>query len=97
MEQSALNETGNILGCAYVNAITRLIDYPLTPSTPHFIVDYGASVLEQALLGQAASTDTVLIGRTRFQNKDKELSWWLLFVPTVALREVIDRTLFLQS
>lgn len=27
LEQSALTETGNILGCAYVNAITRLIDH----------------------------------------------------------------------
>jgi chemotaxis protein CheC len=97
LEQSALKETGNILGCAYVNAVTRLIDYPLMPSTPHFVVDYGASVLQQALLGQAVSTDTVLIGRTRFQHKDEELSWWLLFVPTVALRAVIERDLFLQS
>ena len=31
LEQSALTETGNILGCAYVSAITRLIDQPLMP------------------------------------------------------------------
>jgi chemotaxis protein CheC len=93
MERSALTETGNILGCAYVNAITRLIDYQLVPSVPHFMVDYGASVLQQALLGQVVAADTVLIGRTRFQRKDAELSWWLLFIPTVALRAVIERAL----
>jgi chemotaxis protein CheC len=97
LEQSALNETGNILGCAYVNAVTRLIDYPLIPSVPYFVVDYGASVLEQALLGQVAATDKVLIGRTRFHHKDDELSWWLLFVPTVALREVIEHAVTKRS
>ena len=97
LEQSALMETGNILGCAYVSAITRLIDYPLMPTTPYFVVDYGASVLQQALLGQVAATDKVLIGRTRFQHNDEELSWWLLFVPTVALRTVIERALHLPS
>jgi chemotaxis protein CheC len=97
LERSALCETGNILGCAYVNAIARLIDYQLVPSTPHFVVDYGASVLQQAILGQAAATDTVLIGRTRFQHNDEELSWWLLFIPSVALRTVIERALPLPS
>jgi len=91
LEQSALTETGNILGCAYVNAITRLIDHQIVPSPPHFVVDYGASVLQQSLLGQAGATDKVLIGRTRFQHKDAELNWLLLFIPTTALRTVMER------
>ena len=32
LEKSALTETGNILGCAYVNALTRLIGTDLVPS-----------------------------------------------------------------
>jgi chemotaxis protein CheC len=93
LERSALTETGNILGCAYVNAITRLIDHQVVPSVPHFVVDFAASVLQQALLGQVHSTDTVLIGRTRFQHKDAELDWWLLFIPTSDLRTVMERGL----
>ena len=57
LEQSALTETGNILGCAYVNAITRLIDHELMPSPPYFVQDYGASVVEQALVAQAGARD----------------------------------------
>ena len=45
METSALAETGNILGCSYINAITRLINQPLSPSVPYFVQDFGASVL----------------------------------------------------
>ena len=50
LEQSALEETGNILGCAYVNALTRAIGHELVPLPPQFMQDYGGSVLQQALL-----------------------------------------------
>ncbi len=93
LERSALAETGNILGCAYVNAITRLIDRPLLPSTPYFLQDYGPSVVEQALVAQAAAQDTALICRTCFRHEGEELNWWLLFVPSVALRAAMEAAL----
>jgi chemotaxis protein CheC len=93
LEQSALAETGNILGCAYVNALTRLIDRPLSPSAPYFLQDYGMSVIEQALTAQAASRDTVLICRTCFRQEGEELNWWLLFVPSLALRMAMENAM----
>ncbi len=93
MEKSALAETGNILGCAYVNALTRLIDQPLVPSVPHFLQDYGMSVVQQALAFQAAARDTVLICNTCFKQEGEELNWWLLFVPSVALLAAIRTAL----
>jgi chemotaxis protein CheC len=98
MEISALNETGNILGCAYMNAITRLLNYQLIPSIPYFIRDYGASVVEQAVLGQAAS-DRVLICRTGFHRQSQDakrqqaLSWWVLFVPSERLRQAMGHAM----
>ncbi len=67
LEKSALLETGNILGCAYMNALVRLIDAEMVPSPPYFIQDYAASVLEQALLAPAMVTDKVLICQTGFR------------------------------
>lgn len=93
MEQSALMETGNILGCAYVNAITRLIDQVLVPSAPFFVQDFGESVIQQALVAQAASRDTVLVCRTCFHHEDEELNWWLLFVPSIELRTAMENAL----
>ncbi len=90
MEMSALAETGNILGCAYINALTRLIDRQLVPSVPYFIQDYGASVLQQAMLAQASGRDSVLICRTGFHCKNENLSWRVLFIPTIALREAME-------
>jgi chemotaxis protein CheC len=93
METSALNETGNILGCAYMNAITRLIDRQLIPSVPYFVQDYAASVLQQAIVTQASGRDTVLICRTGFHCEDENLSWRVLFIPSVALRTAMENAL----
>ena len=93
LEKSALNETGNILGCAYMNALTRLINIELVPSPPYFIQDYGASVLEQAIMEQAATSDKALICRTRFHQEGNTLDWNVFFIPTPSLREAIDISL----
>jgi chemotaxis protein CheC len=93
MERSALEETGNILGCAYMNAITRLIDQQLVPSVPYFVQDFGASVLQQALVAQASGRDTVLICRTGFHCQNEDLHWHVLFIPTVALRGAMEEAI----
>ena len=85
LEISALNETGNILGCAYMNALTRVIDADLVPSPPYFIQDFGASILEQAVMTQAMVSDKALICRTIFQREGEQLNWNVFFVPTEAL------------
>jgi len=93
LEKSALCETGNILGCAYMNALTRLIDAELVPSPPYFVQDFGASVLQQALMEQAATCDRVLICRTGFHQEGQELNWNVFFVPTVGLRSAMNSAL----
>jgi chemotaxis protein CheC len=93
LEQSALNETGNILSCAYMNALTRLIDAQLVPSPPLFIQDFGASVLQQALLPQVGEVDEAMIFRTDFQRAGKKLQWSVLFVPALPLRNALMNAL----
>lgn len=93
LERSALTETGNILSCAYLNALTRLLGTELVPSPPYFMQDYGASVLEQALLTQAAASDTVLVAQTRFERAGQELNWNVLFVPSPELRQHMEHAL----
>ncbi|NLX98639.1 MAG: chemotaxis protein [Rhodopirellula sp.] len=90
LEKSALTETGNILGCAYMNALTRLIDSELVPSAPYFIQDFAASVVQQALLAQAMTCDRVLICRTGFHREGKELNWRVIFVPTDGMRRAME-------
>ncbi len=93
LEQSALTETGNILGCAYMNAINRVISKELVPSPPYFIQDYGASVLEQALMEQALYAPEVLICKTRFFHPERKLNWHVILVPTQQLRQLFDQAM----
>jgi chemotaxis protein CheC len=93
LEKSALTETGNILGCAYVNALTRLIGADLMPSAPYFIQDYGASVLQQAVMTQALTSDRLLLCQIGFRRKEQELDWRVVFVPTQGMQEAMQRSL----
>jgi chemotaxis protein CheC len=93
LEKSALTETGNILGCAYVNALARLIGADLMPSAPCFIQDYGASVVEQAVMTQALSSDRLLLCQIGFRRKDRLLDWRVVFVPTQGMQEAMQRSL----
>lgn len=92
LEKSAICETGNILGCAYMNALTKLVDTELVPSPPYFLQDYGASVLGQALMSQAMTMDKVLICNTRFHRDGEDLNWNVLFVPSHELRTKLTET-----
>lgn len=97
LERSALTETGNILGCAYMNALTRLINIELVPSAPYFLQDFGASVLQQALMTQAATSDRALICRTGFHREGEELNWRVLFFPTRPMRVALEEALSAAS
>jgi chemotaxis protein CheC len=92
LEKSALTETGNILGCAYVNALTRLIGTDLMPSPPCFLQDYGASVVEQAVVTQALTSDRLLLCQIGFRRKDEQLDWHVVFVPTQGMQEAMRRS-----
>lgn len=93
LEKSALTETGNILGCAYVNALARLTGAPLVPSPPYFIQDYGASVVQQAVAAQALISDRLLLCQIGFRSKMKPLDWRFLFVPTQGMQQALARSL----
>lgn len=90
LEKSALNETGNILTCAYMKVLTEVIHAKLVPSPPFFIQDYGASVLEQAIMLQAMASDRILICRTIFRRDDERLNWNVFFVPTAGLLTTLE-------
>jgi chemotaxis protein CheC len=97
LEKSALTETGNILGCAYMNALVRLIGKELVPSPPYFIQDYAASVLQQALLAPAMSSNRVLICQTGFRREGKHLDWRVVFIPTEEMRKAMEEAVFQET
>lgn len=90
LEKSALMETGNILGCAYFNAIARLLQCEFVPSPPDFLQDYGLCVLEQALMEQAMTSSDVMICQTTFLKGAEKLNWHILFIPNPSMQTRLE-------
>jgi chemotaxis protein CheC len=92
LERSAALETANVVGCALLNSLAA--HWPeapsggrepaLTPGPPCFRHEFAASLLQFVVMDQATTADRVLVVRTSFAGGDRELRWWLLFVPDAA-------------
>ena len=101
VETSAALETANILGCAYLNALTNNLTAPnretltLLPSPPAFRREFAESLLQTVFLGQAVASDFIVAARATFQIRGQRLNWHLLFVPDAPsmglLCEMMDR------
>jgi chemotaxis protein CheC len=97
LERSAAEETTNILGCAFLNALAEHLPMDpdhegqssaLIPAAPKFFHEFAGSLLEFALADQATELDRVLVIRSRFTAESLghgpgvDLSLTLLFVPS---------------
>lgn len=93
LEQSAAQETTNIVGCAYLNALAAHLPGTLSrggpageelvPTPPTFFHEFAGSLLEFALMEQALELDRVLLVHTAFSSSRQglNLNWTLLFIP----------------
>jgi len=97
LECSALNETGNILACAYLRELSVLVGHELVPSPPSLMQEYGLSMVEQAIMPLIMECDQVLICQTLFQRNGNNMNWNVLFIPSVNLREAIESALDARS
>jgi chemotaxis protein CheC len=93
LEKSAVTETANIFASAFLSELAVGAGTRLTPSAPWLTRDFGASVLEQALLCQALDRDTILCCRTRFTLRDQAVNWSVAFVPDQRMIAALQPTL----
>lgn len=98
MERSAVLETTNIVGCAYLNSLSRLLrrlgEPPeLMPSPPQFTRDYASAILQSVFLNQVMSSDTIFLAETQFHLDGTPTNWNLLFVPDADSISTLRRVL----
>jgi chemotaxis protein CheC len=97
LETSAVMETTNIVGCAFLNSLANIIPKSLVatesgegtgeawvPTPPVFIRDYAAAIMQFALMDQTNELDSALVARTQFAIDDSPVEWRLLLVPDSA-------------
>jgi chemotaxis protein CheC len=93
MATSAVLETANIVGCAFLNSLSEhmprrtealAVDTPTQaciPSPPIFVRDFAASIMEFVLLDQIDEIDSVLMAKTHFSIEGTPVTWQLLLLP----------------
>ena len=90
LETSAAVETANIIGCAYLNAMTTAetaagasAGASVLPTPPWFVRDFAAAVMEGVMLSQASDAETIFLTHTDFVIANSPVTCSLLFVPEV--------------
>ena len=92
LEQSSLKEAGNILGAAYLNALSDFMKMMLLPSVPSLVVDSASAVLTSAYLNFGRERDYVFCIETRFEFDEagRVLPGYFLLLPdVVSLRTIL--------
>lgn len=93
LEQSALKEAGNILGGAYMNALSDFMGMMLLPSVPSLVIDLSAAVLTSAFVNFGRDRDFVLCVESdfHFEEAGRTLKGHFLLLPDLAsLKAIFD-------
>ena len=93
MEQSALKEAGNILGSAYLNALSDFMGMMLVPSIPSLVIDLSGAILTSAHLNFGHERDYAFCVETSFrvEGATEPLGGHFLLLPDLAsLRSIFD-------
>lgn len=93
LEQSSLKEAGNILGGAYMNALSDFMGMMLLPSVPSLVVDLAGAVITTAYLNFGQDRDFVFCVETdfRFVEAGRTLNGHFLLLPDLAsLKAIFD-------
>lgn len=99
IQLSAALETANIIGCAYLNSLSRFApgtaadSREVLPSPPRFTRDFVEALMEFALMNQAMTSDVVFLTRTEFRIEDTPVNCNLLFVPDADCLSGLDSLL----
>ncbi|MFN0181353.1 MAG: chemotaxis protein CheC [Gemmatimonadales bacterium] len=83
MERSTINETGNILCSAYLNALSDFMGMMLVPSVPALVIDQAGAVLTTAYLNFGHARDFVICVETAFRiaGSSEQLAGQFILMP----------------
>jgi len=91
MERSALMEIGNILACAYLNALSHLLGVSLLPSIPGLAVDMLGAVTDHLLIELAAISDSVVVLASQVRDPVSGLKGSIFFLPHPSALPILGR------
>jgi chemotaxis protein CheC len=90
LERSGLTELGNVVTCAYLNALGAALRKSFVPSVPAFANDMAGAVVDLLLIEQSQRSDTALVIQTEIRCQP-ELTGHLLLMPDpVSLPRILE-------
>jgi chemotaxis protein CheY-P-specific phosphatase CheC len=81
LSYSALKETANIIGSAFLNSLTRQLDCQIFPSSPFILHDIAGSILDSLLAERAATESQSLMIEVSFISTESSFAWGMYFMP----------------
>lgn len=90
--QSALREVGNIVGTAYINALSAITGLELEPAPPQGATDMLGAIVESVLAQNAATHDVALLLDSDLLVENEACSFSFVLVPTAeSVGELLKR------
>lgn len=93
LARSALQEAGNILSSAYLNALSEFMGMMILPSPPSLAIDMSAAIVTAAYLQLPPERDVVLCVESEFtmQEVGERLRGFFLLLPDAPSLDAILR------
>lgn len=88
MEASAMQEIGNIITGAYLNALAEMTGLRIQPSPPDLVVDMAGAILSVPAVESGVMGDQLLLIESRFQS-ELNLSGYYILVPDMESYRII--------
>lgn len=84
MEQSALQEAGNVAGSFFLTALADATGLTIQPTPPVLVQDMCGAILDGPLAAIALESDSALLIETEFWQADRHIEGHLLVLPDQA-------------
>jgi len=83
IEQSALQELGNIITGAYLSSLSNLTNMSISPSVPYIAIDMAGAILSVPAIEFGKIGDKALLIETEFGERDSMVNGYFILIPTI--------------
>lgn len=91
MDESAFKETANIIGGAYLNAISQMLDAKILPSVPYTATDMAQAVFDVVLINVSKHADEMLCIKTKMDVVGHNITAeFIVLFDTLSLRKMLQ-------
>ncbi|MFN0136600.1 MAG: chemotaxis protein CheX [Phycisphaerae bacterium] len=80
MEQSCLQETGNIVGTSFANSLAQWLNISVAPLAPCFAHDLACAVVQPLVVNGAMNGDDAWLAKTEFELDGHRQEWALILL-----------------